>query len=252
MKIEALIIDDEESGRSVLQKLLLKFCPDVEVVGTAGSVSDGYTLWQQKKPDLVFLDIQMPTGNGFKLLEKFKGQVPFGVIFVTGFDQYAINAIKFSALDYLLKPVEVSQLKSAVARAIKVIKDKENNNVQIVNLLNNVDPSAAEKKISVHNNDKVLVINLSEIAYIEADDRYCSLTTIKGEQHVITKTLKEFEEFFAECPLLIRISKSIILNVNSIKAYSKEEPYTIEMKDSKMFEISRRKRQEVLESIKNK
>jgi|SRR6185312_41396 len=250
MKINALIIDDEESGRNVLKKLLVKFCPDVEVVGTAGNVNDGHSLCLQKKPNLVFLDIQMPTGNGFKLLEKFEGNIPFNIIFVTGFDQYAINAIKFSALDYLLKPVDVSELKKAVARAIKITNEKVSNQVQIINLLNNVDPSAKEKKISVHTNDKVIVINVSDIFYIEADDRYCNLTTFAGEQYVITKTLKEFDEFFAESPFLVRISKSVVLNTNGIKAYSKEEPYEIEMKDGKLFEISRRKRQEVLEVIK--
>src|SRR5579872_7054181 len=139
MKISSLIIDDEEGGRRVLQKLLTKFCPDIEVVGDAGSVSDGYTLCMEKNPQLVFLDIQMPTGNGFKLLEKFGSNIPFDIIFVTGFDQYAINAIKFSALDYLLKPVDVDELKNAVARATRTINGKVSRQVQMVNLLNNVN-----------------------------------------------------------------------------------------------------------------
>jgi len=249
MKIRAVIIDDEERGRRVLGKLLLKFCPEVEVVGDAGSVKEGYTLCVQKQPELVFLDIQMPTGNGFKLLEKFT-EVPFDVIFVTGFDKYAINAIKFSALDYLLKPVDVAELKNAVARALKSNTDKMNKQSQIVNLLNNIDPEAKEKKISVHSNDKVIFVNTSDICYIEADDRYCNLTTVKAEKYTIAKTLREFEEFFSENPAFIRISKSVMLNVNCIKAYAKEEPYYIEMKDGKMYEIARRKKQEVLERLK--
>jgi two-component system LytT family response regulator len=250
MKITSLIIDDEEGGRRVLQKLLTKFCPEIEIVGDAGSVSEGYSLCLDKKPQLVFLDIQMPTGNGFKLLEKFGSNIPFDIIFVTGFDQYAINAIKFSALDYLLKPVDVDELKNAVARAIRTINGKVSRQVQMVNLLNNVNASAKEKKISVHANDKVVVIGVSDIAYIEADDRYSNLTTVKGEQYVISKTLKEFEEFLADNALIVRISKSTIVNINSIKTFTKQEPCYIEMRNGRTFEISRRKRQEVIEKLK--
>lgn len=249
MTITAVIVDDEERGRKVMRSLLTKFCPEVDVIGEASSANEGYSLCVQKAPQLVFLDIQMPTGNGFTLLERFK-DVPFDVIFVTGFDQYAINAIKFSALDYLLKPVEVSELKNAVARAVRSIQVKEDKKVQIVNLLNNINPDASEKRISIHSNDKVVVINAGDIFYVEADGRYCNITTAKAEKYVISKTLKEFEEFFVESPVLVRISKSAMLNVSGIKSYVKEEPYYIEMRDGKLFEISRRKRQEVLEKLK--
>lgn len=249
MKITSLIIDDEEGGRSVLRKLITKFCPEIEIVGEAGSVTDAYAIWQQKKPQLVFLDIQMPTGNGFKLLEKYKGSIPFEVIFVTGFDQYAMNAIKFSALDYLLKPVEVEELRKAIERAIRIINSKVSRHVQMVNLLNNIDPAAKEKKISVHTNDKVMVINVSEISYIVADDRYSTVTTNDKQQYLISKTLKEFEEFFTDNPLLSRISKSAIVNINNIKSYTKQEPCYVEMKDGRNFEISRRKRKEVIEKL---
>jgi two-component system LytT family response regulator len=247
--INSLIVDDEKKGRNVLRKLLAKFCPEVEVVGEASNVNEAYEICIEKKPELVFLDIQMSTGNGFKLLEKFD-DVPFDVIFVTGFDQYAINAIKFSALDYLLKPVEVNELKNAVDRALK--SGKASKQVQIVNLLSNIDPSVKEKKISIHYNDKVMVIGSADISYIEAEGRYSNITSRLAEKYVLSKTLKEFEEFFAENPLLVRISKSVMLNVDNIKAYAKEEPYYIEMKDGKLFEISRRKRQEVLDKLKRK
>lgn len=250
MKITAIIVDDEEKGHNVLKKLLAKFCPEVEVVGDASSASEGYAMCIQKKPQLVFLDIQMPTGNGFKLLERFNGNIPFDVIFVTGFDQYAINAIKFSALDYLLKPVDVKELQGAVSRAMKSIRDKVSMQVQFVNLLKNVDPATKDKRISVHSNDKVVVINASEIYYIEADDRYCDIITNTGEHYTIAKTLKEFEEFFADSTYLVRISKSVMINLNYLKSYTKEEPFFIEMKDGKLFDISRRKRQEVMLLIK--
>src|SRR5687768_7808677 len=130
MKINSIIVDDEKNSREVLQTLLAKFCPEVNIVGEAASVKDAYQIISKTNPDLVFLDIEMPMGNGFSLLQKFD-TIPFSVIFITSYDHYAINAIKFSAIDYLLKPVETSELKCAVSKAIS--KKKEVNHY-IINL----------------------------------------------------------------------------------------------------------------------
>jgi two-component system LytT family response regulator len=249
--IEAIVVDDEEKSRKVLRKLLASFCREIKVIAEAESVDQAFTLINSLKPQLVFLDIQMPTGTGLSLLEKF-GTIPFDVIFVTGFDQYAINAIKFSALDYLLKPIDVKELKSAVERALNKARHKEDRQVQIVNLLNNIDPGSKEKKISVHKNEKVLFINLGDIIYIEADDRYCTITTRQREGYTLAKTLKEFEEFFSNTPSLIRISRSLMINVDFIESYTKEEPCLITLQDGKVFEIPRRKKQDILELLKRR
>jgi two-component system LytT family response regulator len=248
-KITAILIDDEANSRKVLGNLLNKFCPEVEVCGEAEDIEDAYSLIVSKKPDLVFLDIQMPNGNGFSLLKKFES-LPFDVIFVTSFDEYAINAIKFSALDYLLKPVEVKDLVEAVQKAVFKKMAKLSSQVQIINLLSIAEANAIEKKIVVHQNDKVILLRVDEICRIEADNRYCHLNTIAKEKHTIAKTLKEFEEFFSDNPTFVRISKNIILNINYIKDYSKGEPCIVEMHDGSTFEISRRKKQEVLERLK--
>ena len=212
-------------------------------------MEEAYQLALTVKPQLVMLDIQMPTGSGFSLLEKFT-ELPFDVIFVTGFDQYAINAIKFSALDYLLKPIDVKELKGAVDRALLKARGKEDRQVQIVNLLNNIDPDVTEKRISVHKNEKVMFINISDIVYIEADDRYSSIKTEQGEVYTLAKTLKDFEEFFAASETLVRISRSLMINVKYVTSYTKTEPCEMVMKDGKMFEIPRRKKQDVLERLK--
>ncbi|MBK9673555.1 MAG: response regulator, partial [Bacteroidetes bacterium] len=121
MTINALIIDDEVSSRNVLKQLLLKFCPEISICGESDNADKAYFLIQEKKPQLVFLDIHMPSGNGFTLLRKFD-KIDFEVVFVTSFDHFAIEAIKFNALDYLLKPVEVNDLKTAVSKAEQRIR----------------------------------------------------------------------------------------------------------------------------------
>lgn len=250
-KISALLVDDEEKSRKGLRNLLSKFCPEVELLGEAEDITEAYDLIIDKKPDLIFLDIQMPNGNGFTLLKKFT-VVPFDIIFVTSFNEYAINAIKFSALDYLLKPIEVNDLIGAVNKAIAKKTSQLNSQVQVLNILNITEAEAIEKKIVVHQNDKVMLLRVNSICYIEADNRYSQIYTDTGEKYTVTKTLKEFEEFFIDNPAFIRISKNFMLNVNFIKDYTKGEPCIVEMEDGKNVEVSRRKKQDVLERLKAK
>lgn len=247
-KIKSIIVDDEANSRKVLATLLIKFCPLIELVGEAEDVDSAYDLITSLKPDLVFLDIQMPTGSGFQLLKKFEN-LPFEVIFVTSFDRYAITAIKFSVLDYLLKPVEVNDLQEAVKKAGKKILENTTSQEQILTLLNNIDESNLEKKINVHVNGKVMIVKASSICIIDADSRYCHITTNTGEKFAVTKTLKEVEEFLATNPVFVRINKNAIININSIHHYSKGEPCIIELRDGRAFEVSRRKKNEVLSRL---
>src|SRR3990167_4315882 len=161
-KLTAIIVDDEKSSREVLTNLIESFFKEIELLGEAENVDDAFKLIHTKKPQLVFLDIQMPRQSGFNLLKKFE-ELPFEVIFVTSYDQYAINAIKFSALDYLLKPVEVKDLKETISRAKKSIALKTKSNVQIVNLLRNLEIDAKGKQIAVHAGEKVKLLNEKDI-----------------------------------------------------------------------------------------
>lgn len=245
-KTTAIIVDDEKNSREVLASLLEKFCPEVEVIGETYSADTAYQLIQDKNPDLVFLDIQMPTGNGFGLLQKFN-PVPFSVIFVTSYDQYAINAIKFSALDYLLKPVDVNELKNAVNKAVQHKKQRQ---VKIINLLHNLEENEQNKIITVHLQGSVKLVNSSDVVHIEADGPYSHLYTDKGEKYTTAKTLKEFELFFGEHNSFVRISKSIMINVKYVQEYTKKEPCMITLSNKMMFEASRRKKQEVMEKLR--
>lgn len=246
MKTTAIIVDDEKNGREVLQSLLQKFCPDIELLGEAHSVESAYQLINEKQPDLVFLDVQMPTGNGFSLLRMFS-PVPFLVIFVTSFDQYAINAIKFSAIDYLLKPIEVKDLKTAVEKAIDQKKQKQ---VNIVNLLHNLEEKQKDKMIPVHLQGSVRYINSAGITHIQADGPYAHLFTEAGEKYTSAKTLKDFESFFGEHHAFIRINKSMMINVKYVLEYTKTDPCIITLTNKITVEASRRKKQEVMEKLR--
>jgi two-component system LytT family response regulator len=249
--ISALIVDDERNSRIVLRSLITEFVPEIHIVGEAANIEEAYKLINDMNPELVFLDIQMPGGNGFGLLKKWD-ELPFDVIFVTSFDQYAINAIKFSALDYLLKPVEIDILRASVEKAMHNIEKKSNSNPQIVALLDNIDPGVQDKKIAIHLNDKVRLIDLKRIVYIEADDSYCEITMANNERFTTSRVLKDFEDILSGNLDFIRIHKSCMINAAHIKEYSKGEPCVIEMYDGKQFEVARRKKQEVLERLKSK
>lgn len=247
--IRALIVDDEKSSRSVLSQLLNEFCPDVYIAGEAASSEQAYEFLLNTPVDLVFLDIQMPTGNGFTLLQKFT-ELPFDVIFVTSYDKYAIDAIKFSALDYLLKPVAIDSLKNAVAKAITLQNKRNNFQSRVVNLLQLVDAEVIEKKIAIHQNDTVVFIKVSDIIYIEGESNYTAITISTNESFTSSKTLKEFEEYLKNFDFFVRIHKEVIINVHHIAKYSKGDPFIIEMKDKKEFEASRRRKQEVLSKLR--
>lgn len=244
MKINSIIVDDEKNSREVLQTLLAKFCPEVNIVGEASSVRDAYEVISKTNPDLVFLDIEMPMGNGFSLLQKFD-TIPFSVIFVTSYDHYAIHAIKFSALDYLLKPVETKELRSAVTKAVS---KKREVNCYIINLLNNVNENLEDKKIPFHINGSVKFINTSSITHIEADSNYTNVFC-EGKKYTCAKTLKDFLDFLAQNKYFIQINKGTVVNLKHLKEYSKGDVFTITLTTGTIFISSRRRKPEILKRL---
>ena len=215
-KLTAIIVDDEKSSREVLTNLIESFFKEIELLGEAENVDDAFKLIHTKKPQLVFLDIQMPRQSGFNLL----------------------------------KPVEVKDLKETISRAKKSIALKTKSNVQIVNLLRNLEIDAKGKQIAVHAGEKVKLLNEKDIVFIEADGRYSIITTTTNERFTTPKYLKDFEEYLGSESDLIRIHKSAMINVKHIKEYSKGEPCTIEMINGTEFEVARRKKVEILERVK--
>jgi two-component system, LytTR family, response regulator len=242
--INALIVDDEPKNIRILQGLLDESCPDVKIVGEAISAETAIPLIREKNPDLVFLDIEMPYGNAFDLLDKIM-PVNFEIIFITAFDDYTLKAFKYSALDYLLKPVSIDELKSAVQKAKERIRFK-NINSQLQNLMFNINKSNASlQKIALPFNDGLVFVLLSDIIRFEAKGGYTHVYLSNNEKYISSKIIKEYEELLPE-DIFFRIHNSHIINLNFVKKYHKGRGGMIEMTDTAMIEVATRRKDEFL------
>ena len=246
--IRAIIIDDEPNNIETLSDLLRQFCPDVEVVGTAMSSAAGKTILQEQEPDLVFLDIEMPFGNAFDLLEKMM-PVRFEVVFVTAFDHYAITAFKYSALDYLLKPVSIDELKRVVSKAKQRVGEKTVN-LRVESFMNNFrNDSPGLKKIGLPITDGLVFEETDNIVHLEAEGNYTRVFTKDQKKKTVTKSLKEFEDILPT-NIFCRIHHSHIINLNYIKKYYKGRGGYVELIDGTTVEVSSRKKDEFLDKFK--
>jgi two-component system, LytTR family, response regulator len=240
-KIRSIIIDDEEANRNVLSNLLERHCPAVDVIALAESAEQGYKAINELNPDLVFLDIRMPVKSGFDLLRMFSS-INFKVIFVTSYDQYAIQAFEFNAVDYILKPIDYAKLIKSVEKVEKSIDQKSNNH--IIHFVHSIDEkSRLIKNISVHQSDKVHVIDIDEICYIQASRNYSEIITESNQKLLSTKTLSDYEELLSNHSNFLRINKSILVNINYIKEYTKGSSCLIMVKNNDIeMEVPRRKK----------
>lgn len=246
MKTSAVIIEDEYKVREVFVNLIKLFCPSIEVVGEAENISKGYELIIDKKPSVVFLDIEMRGGNGFELLKKFK-EIPFEVIFVTSYGHYAIKAIKLSALDYLLKPVMVEDLKVIEKRLFQKLEEKDFINQYRI-LQENVKATNEERKLVINTKQRLEYLNVSDINYLKADGNYTSIYLKNNVKHYIAKTLKEYEDLLCyPDSFFFRTHKTFIVNIKCIKHVEKGDTPSLVLNDGTRLEISRRKRQELFD-----
>ncbi len=247
--LRAVIVEDEKRSRETLSGLLKLYCKNLTVVGEAENVREGLEVIKQQNPDVVFLDIQMPDGSGFKLLEQIK-QISFDVIFTTAYDQFAIKAIRFSALDYLLKPILPNDLVNAVNKAEKNKQvQKSNSNIKV--LLENINrPPAESPKIILSTSEKINVIKVDEIIRCESDNYYTMFYFTDGKRLLVSKTLKEQEELLSEHNF-IRPHKSHLINVKYIKSYLKTDGGVILMENGSKIPVSRRKKEYIKEILSN-
>jgi len=231
--------------------MLGRYCTNVLVQAEASGVRTGIEAIRKHKPDVIFLDIQMPDGSGFRLLEEF-GEVDFEIIFTTAFDQYAIKAIKYSALDYLLKPIVPQELIVAVEKveARKIAKNANlNKNIDV--LLDNLRASPKESpKIILSTAEKIHVIKIDDIIRCESDNYYTNFFFSDGNKLLISKTLKENESVLKEHNF-IRPHKSHLVNAKYIKGYMKHDGGYIVMSDDSKIPVSRRKKESMIEIINN-
>lgn len=247
MLLHALIIDDEENGIVTLDLMIKKYVPEIKVVAKTTSPEEGVELINQLRPDIVFLDINMPGMNGFQLLEKVSFQ-RFHLIFTTAYEEYALKAIKKNALDYLLKPVDGDDLKRAVKKVIEKassVSDYQN----ALNLLKNLREQR-EIKISIPVKDGIRVVNAEEIIYIEANSNHAIVLLSDKSKHEVNKSLKEFEMQLCDgSARFIRLHNSFVINVNHVTRYLPEDGGYAVLADEKTIPISKTKKDEFLGMI---
>ncbi|MBL7934713.1 MAG: response regulator [Bacteroidia bacterium] len=247
--IKAIIIDDEEHNRNVLMALLTKHCQLIKVIAVCANVDDGYSEIVNQKPQIVFLDIKMPNKNGFELLKLFS-QIDFEVIFVSAFNEYAITAFEFNALGYILKPIDYLKLITVVDKAIAKISEKSVNE-NVFNFIKTIeDENEIINKIVVHHNFKVFFVKIEEIISVESKKDVSELKLVDGSVYYSTKNLKLFEGLFIHFKGFIRINKGVIINTSYVKSYSKGDVCILEMVNNASYDVSRRKKTEVLNQIK--
>jgi two-component system, LytTR family, response regulator len=245
--LRAVIIEDEPRSRQTLADMVRFFCKNVEIIGEAENVKEGIELIRKEKPDVVFLDIQMPDGSGFKLLEEI-GSINFDIIFTTAYDQFAIQAIKFSALDYLLKPIVQEDLMKAVKKA-EDSKEKQSKQEHVDVLLGNLKKQSEEPpKIILSTAEKINVVTVDDILRCESDNYYTFFYFTNGNRLLISKTLKENEELLKDHHF-IRPHKSHLVNTKYIKGFLKHDGGFIIMSDGTNVPVSRRKKEAMVEII---
>lgn len=243
--MNALIIDDEEKARKNLELLLKQFCPDVTVVAATDNINEGENLLKEHHVDVVFLDIEMPKGNGFELLDRFD-TYPFEVILITAYDQYALQAIKSRALDYLLKPIDIDELIDAVKKVETSIQ--ANLNEEKAQLAAGVQMDVVREKLVLPMKDGYVFLGFTEIIRIESDGSYTTFFTMNKEKIVVSKHLKEFERLLPP-HRFFRCHKSHIINLDCVKKFVRNDGFSVEMSDGAFVEVSRRKKDEFLECM---
>lgn len=240
MSIRSIIIDDEYHNVENTRSILEQWCPQVEVVATAMNAEEGFAAIRAHAPDLLFLDIQMPGRSGFDLLKAFTS-IEFEIIFITAYDQYGIQAIKFSALDYLLKPIDIEELKSAVEKAAgKIAARKKNDSID--NLLSYIKRGRSDTpKIALPTAQEILYVRVDEIIRCEASDNYTIFFLTNNEKVMVCKTLKEFADLLTPHDF-IRTHQSHLVNLHFVKSYLREDGGALLLKDLTRIPISRQNR----------
>lgn len=246
-KLKAVIIDDIEDARIVLKKDLEEYCSEVEVVGEAEGVVTGMKLLKGLSLDIIFLDIQMNDGTGFDLLEII-GKSNAKVIFTTASDAFAIKAIKFSALEYLLKPIDPDELVEAVKKVQESqFKDGQQDAIEV---LSNQLANQNKGKIALNTLERISVVNLSEIIRCESDVNYTQFYLKDSKKIVVTKTLKEYTELLADKGF-IRVHQSHLVNLEHIVELDKQDGGSLVLSDGSYVPVSSRKRNEVITFLTN-
>ncbi len=245
MKIRSIIVDDEQIARSVLENYLQKYCPAVELVGQAQHIKEAVPMIQELKPQLVFLDVEMPFGNAFDILEACSGQ-EFQTIFITAFSEYSMKALNKSAAYYILKPIDITELIAAVNKVQEsLLKQEEVNRNRI--LLDNLKLKPEKQQVVLPTLHGFDVIKTESITKLQAKGNFTEVYTTDAPVKLICKFLKHFDEMLEEP--FIRVHRSFIINLQFVKSYSKGAGGYVTMQDGSEIEVSASYKDQLLKRL---
>ncbi|MEY3399459.1 MAG: hypothetical protein RL220_2053 [Bacteroidota bacterium] len=240
--INALIIDDEDDARSALASFLKSCCPQVNVLGEANGVQEGYKQILLLEPDLIFLDIHMDDGTGFDLLEKFRTP-EFSVIFITAYDNHAIRAFRYAAIDYLLKPIDPDELTQAVMK----VKRKQSN-IRNIDYLNEVRQSGVSDRLALSSHDSYTLVKFDQIVRLESDSNYTHFFLTSREKITVPRSLREFEDILPAARFF-RTHQSHIINLSFVKKFIKEDGGYVLMEDGSQVLVARRRKDDFIKLL---
>lgn len=245
--LKAIIVEDEKASRETLNSYLSKYCKQVTVVAEAENVADGLKEIQLHKPDVIFLDVEMPFGNAFDLLEKVESR-DFEVIFVTAFEQYAMKALNFSASYYLLKPIDIDELISAVEKVDEARKSEEFN-IRTQILIENIQIENKQlQKIMLPLIDGFEIVRVNEILYCKANDNFTEFNLKDGSRKLICRTLKFYNDLLGDFDF-VRIHKSYMINIQYLKKYKKGKGGQVYLENDVCLDVSASRKKELLERL---
>jgi two-component system LytT family response regulator len=244
MKLNAIIVEDEETSREILKNYLKKYCPNINVLGEAANIEEALVLIRNNDLDVVFLDVEMPFGNAFDLLEKV-GDINFETIFVTAYNHYAIDALNAHASYYLMKPISIDELIKAVdyVTEIKIKEDALQDQVLVPNT------NTVNGKITIPQQDGFEVLEIANILYCKADDNYTEIYLNNNKKKLVSKTLKYFEEALLGSSFA-RVHKSYLVNVNEVVKYVKGKGGSVILSNGKEVMVSASKKSDLLSYFK--
>lgn len=247
-KIRAIIVEDEPQAREMLTTLLEDYCQEVHIIGSASNVQEAVVAIKKLVPDLVFLDIEMPNEKGLELFKYFD-EIDFEVIFTTAYDQYAINALRLSALDYLLKPIDLKELRTAL-NSFREKKHQAYINQALRYQFAAEQQSVQSKRIILPCGEGYTFVEVDEIMYCQAEKSYTSFVMDNGKKHWVSKTIKEYSDLLEGFGFL-RVHRSSLINPKFVTKLIKTRPSSIIMKNGENITISKNRRDELLEDLLN-
>lgn len=247
MIIKAVVIDDEPGMQAINCRLLSDYFPEINVVGKAESVESALALIKAQTPDLVLLDIELADGSGFEILQKLQ-PYSFKVVFVTGFDAFAIQAFKYSALDYLLKPVNQNDFKQAIGRAVALIENNETTNPQLEVLMQVINQQMHHKKLVLKTSESMHIVEIDKIYFCKSDNSYTTFYFENDPKILVSKSLKEYESLLAHHGFF-RAHQSYLVNLNHVSKVDKSDGGFIVMNNKHEIPISSRQMKSLIHML---